>query len=369
MPAEERTYAARDGRAEPRVTLSEGDKVAFARNDYRVGVRNGWTGEVVGIAHETGTVTVRLADHVRTDRAGETIRQPVTVVRLDAAKQTVIGSEAARYVAVPARDVAHALSLDYARTADRSQGLTVDHAAVVAHADSRRLDKQWAAVAFTRQRETISVRLSAEGLERPERRQAIYEAAHWPRPRVDGRDGARGPNPLGKAREARDQARAAVREARDAWRQARSELRQARQDHRDAQATGETHLTDAVRQELRNARQQERKAHHRYGEAKAAVREATQTAREAWWEARAAARRTPEQVRGEERHEAATRAAKALDRDRPGVSTCDYPGAERALENARRERDGGPERAPERRPTPYEHRHEHPQEPVMVRSC
>jgi conjugative relaxase-like TrwC/TraI family protein len=363
LPVEERMYAAREGRETLRVTLSEGDQVAFIKNDYTLGVRNGWAAHVVGIGRETGTVTVRLADHLRTDRAGQTIQQPVTVVRLDDTTQAVQGSEAARYVSVPARDVARILSLDYARTADRSQGVTVDHAAVVAHADSRRFDKQWAAVALTRQRETITVRLCAAGTDRPERQHAIYEAAHWPHPGMEGCDEQPAQNRLRTAREARDLARAAARETRDAWHQARGELKQARQDLHDAQASGTPHLA-AVH--LGEVRLRERQAHRHYVEAKTASREATRTAKEAWWEARTAARQMPEHIRGEQRQAALMGAAKALDRDRPGLSTCDYPGAEQALEKAWRERGSGRERVPGSRPSPYGGRHEQTQEHALV---
>jgi conjugative relaxase-like TrwC/TraI family protein len=68
---------------------------------------------------------------------------------------------------------------DYARTLPRAQGVTVDHAMVVAHAESNAFCRQWGTVALTRHREDVQVHLSTAGL--PHDRVRTYEPAHWPR--------------------------------------------------------------------------------------------------------------------------------------------------------------------------------------------
>ncbi|HET7264461.1 MAG TPA: MobF family relaxase [bacterium] len=350
---EERQYTASDSRS---VTLAEGSRAAFTRNDYELGVRNGWRGEVVGIARQTGTVTVKLDDHVCTNRAGETMNTAVPEVRSDGSMR-VHYRDAERYVSVPAEQVSRSLSLDYARTADRAQGITVDHAAVAAHADSNRFDRQWGAVAFTRQRETISVHVSTEGMERPEQRQATYEGPHWPRERQDERRQEQaGTNPLREAREERAQAKEAVQEAGQTWHEKGEELRQARQDLCDARAVGDGRAVAAARDAVREAREQERAAHADYRDAKQHHREARDTARDAWAEAKSAAggqgkerseRAVPEPrwVSPEVQAEVVQAAAKQLHRDRPGQSTLDHTagrdGQERRLER--------PVKRPERR--------------------
>jgi conjugative relaxase-like TrwC/TraI family protein len=336
LSATEQTYTATKMRRTLSVALSEGDRVAFKHNDYSLGVRNGWSGEVVGISRTNGTVTVCLDSHVRTDRDGRVMRDAVVEARQDGALR-VHDRDAERYVSVPRDKVARVLGHDYARTADRAQGATVDHAVVTAHADSKRMDRQWGAVAFTRQREGLSVHLSAEGMERPEQRQATYEQAHWPRPGLDGQEPHQ--NAIREAREQRDEARQAMQEARQTWHQARDDLRQARRDFRDARAAGDAERVAAAKESVAAIRGAERAAHADYRDAKERCREAREHARETWAEAKAAARGQAEErertrpgsavqeqqpVSREAKAEAVRAAAKQLDRDRPGSSTLDY---------------------------------------------
>jgi len=166
-------------RHEQRIALAEGDRVAFAHNSYALGVRNGQRGVIVGVSPDRGDVSIRLSENPRMDRHGCVMRDAVPVEQGGLHDLQV--REAEWYVRVPAKDAGHLIAHDYARTADRAQGVTVQHAVVVAHIDSTRMDRQWAAVAATRERERLSFHLSAAGMERVETPEAVFERAHWPR--------------------------------------------------------------------------------------------------------------------------------------------------------------------------------------------
>lgn len=161
--------------------LAPGDLVAFTQNRYRdLGVRNGQRAEVVAVHSEAREVLVRLTETVREDHAGHIVRGGVPVLFHDGARVHEIPNPE-RAVVLTAEDVERGLiRLDYVRTVDAAQGLTVDRAVVLAHYETQRLNRQWAAVAFTRARHDLRVVLSAEGAVQVERATPTWERAHWP---------------------------------------------------------------------------------------------------------------------------------------------------------------------------------------------
>jgi hypothetical protein len=148
-------------------------------------VYNGMRGAVIGIS-PAGDVSVKLGEsYQRVGRDG-TVRTDPVVVHDAAAPRTVCGPEVARYVNVPADQVAQRtsegytyLTHDYARTLPRAQGATVDRAVVAAHVESNAFCRQWGTVAFTRHREDVQVHLSAGGIQHDHA--STFEASHWPR--------------------------------------------------------------------------------------------------------------------------------------------------------------------------------------------
>jgi len=176
--------------------LAPGDVVAFTQNRYRdLGVRNGQRAEVVAVNPETREVLVRLTETVREDRAGSVVRSGVPAQFNDSVRIHDI-AEPERAVVLTAEDVERGLIRhDYARTVDAAQGLTVDRAVVLTHYETQRLDRQWAAVAFTRARHDLHIVLSAEGAVQAEQAGPTWERAHWPtessqrQQRISPRDG------------------------------------------------------------------------------------------------------------------------------------------------------------------------------------
>ena len=161
--------------------LAAGDLVAFTQNRYRdLGVRNGQRAEVTAVNAESREVLVRLTETVREDRAGHVVRGGVPARFHDGTRVHEI-AEPERAVVLTAADIERGLVRhDYVRTVDASQGLTVDRAVVVTHYETQRLDRQWAAVAFTRARHDLRIVLSAEGAVPTEQASPTWERAHWP---------------------------------------------------------------------------------------------------------------------------------------------------------------------------------------------
>jgi conjugative relaxase-like TrwC/TraI family protein len=163
------------------VGLAPGDLVAFTQNRYQgLGVRNGQRAEVVAINADTREVLVRLVEAVREDRTGHVVRGGVPS-RFDDGTRLHAIAEPERTVVLAGEDIKRGLIRhDYARTVDTAQGLTVDRAVVLTHYEAQRLDRQWAAVAFTRARHGLRILLSAEGAAQAEHASPTWERAHWP---------------------------------------------------------------------------------------------------------------------------------------------------------------------------------------------
>ncbi len=350
LPHEERVYQASE--RGPAVALAVGDRVAITRNDPELGVRNGQRGEVYGISEASGSVTIRLAGDQRVERDGTLRADAVPVHGPDGTMGIVYGREAAGYVTVEADQVAQRtpygytfLAHDYARTGTRAQGTTVDAAAIAGAADSHVFSRQWGDPAMTRAREDVRVFLSVEGTER---REVRGEPPHWPRDQEAAARQEPGPNPLRDAREERDRAQEAAREARGEWHVARDDLKQARAELRTAREAGRPEDVAAAGERVREARVVERAVHEGYSTAKAEAREAREHAAEAWREAREE-RQAGREVSPENRQSAVEKAARGLDRDRPGITTLDYP------KRSEKERERGQDQAADRA-------HEHGQE-------
>jgi hypothetical protein len=161
--------------------LASGDVIAFTQNRYRdLGVRNGQRAEVVAVNQETREVLVRLTEAVREDRAGSIVRSGVPAQFHDGTRNHEIAEPECALV-LTAEDIELGLIRhDYARTVDAAQGLTVDRAVVLTHYETQRLDRQWAAVAFTRARHDLRIVLNADGAVPAERANPTWERAHWP---------------------------------------------------------------------------------------------------------------------------------------------------------------------------------------------
>jgi Ti-type conjugative transfer relaxase TraA len=103
-----------------RMTLAQGDRILFTRNDRQLGVQNGTAGTILAL-EESGQLAVQLAD--------------------------------GRAVEFLARDYPY-LALGYATTVHKAQGATYDRAYVLASAG---LDAHLGYVAMTRHRESVAL--------------------------------------------------------------------------------------------------------------------------------------------------------------------------------------------------------------------
>jgi conjugative relaxase-like TrwC/TraI family protein len=182
LPEDAATYQV----GERAFALAPGDLVAFAQNRYDLGVRNGQRTEVVAVNPETREVLLRLTDAVREDRAGHVVRSGVPAQFHDGTRVHE-ATEPERTVVLTAEHIERALVRhDYARTVDAAQGLTVDRAVVLTHYETQRLDRQWAAVAFTRARRDLRVVVNADGAGQEGQAALLKEPAHWPSERASG---------------------------------------------------------------------------------------------------------------------------------------------------------------------------------------
>lgn len=174
--------------------LAPSDLVAFTQNRYQdFGVRNGQRAEIVAVNAQTREVLVRLTESVREDRVGQVVRGGVPANFHDGIRVHDI-PDPERSAVLTVQDVERGLIRhDYARTVDAAQGLTADRAVVLSHYDAQRLDRQWAAVAFTRSRYDLRVVLSAEGAVQAEHAGPTLERSHWP---AGSRDENQQQNPL-----------------------------------------------------------------------------------------------------------------------------------------------------------------------------
>jgi conjugative relaxase-like TrwC/TraI family protein len=337
-------YRLGKGKQQRELALAAGDRIAWRRNDYELGVRTGQRAAVVAVNPRTAEALVRQETAARQDRDHQPILEHRTVFHDDRTEHPI--TDPTREFILTREQIESLArgkplwSHDYARTSKRAESATVDRQAVAVHAESKSVSRQFASAGWTRSREELRVWISAQGIE-PER-EVTREGAHWPRgtdpDRAVGRRVAehkRERQDLSKRHEL-ERRELSARHRADKGELATRHAAERRGVHGQPQAsrraTAEAH--QAARQELVRRHKRERHA--------LAERYNTKKRELAHRHLAAADGRLDPAVRDE----ALRAAAKRLERDAPGETTLAYPTAREQARVARERQDAHERREP-----------------------